>query len=63
MTIVKPPDYPLSPFKMKFEPPLFHPNGTSENILLEFVYSALKKLMLRGYLLAPMFLITPPTLF
>ncbi|KAF8622615.1 hypothetical protein AX15_006872 [Amanita polypyramis BW_CC] len=21
-----PPDYPLSPFKMKFEPPLFHPN-------------------------------------
>lgn len=24
----QPSDYPLSPFKMKFEPPLFHPNGT-----------------------------------
>ena len=23
----KPSDYPLSPFKMKFEPPLFHPNS------------------------------------
>ena len=23
----QPPDYPLSPFKMKFEPPLFHPNS------------------------------------
>ncbi|KAK0463084.1 ubiquitin-conjugating enzyme/RWD-like protein [Desarmillaria tabescens] len=23
-----PTDYPLSPFKMKFEPPLFHPNST-----------------------------------
>ncbi|KAF8968706.1 ubiquitin-conjugating enzyme/RWD-like protein, partial [Flammula alnicola] len=22
----KPSDYPLSPFKMKFDPPLFHPN-------------------------------------
>ncbi|KAF5381926.1 hypothetical protein D9757_007565 [Collybiopsis confluens] len=22
-----PSDYPLSPFKMKFEPPLFHPNS------------------------------------
>ena len=24
----QPPDYPLSPFKMKFDPPLFHPNST-----------------------------------
>ena len=23
----QPSDYPLSPFKMKFEPPLFHPNS------------------------------------
>jgi ubiquitin-conjugating enzyme E2 G2 len=23
----QPPDYPLSPFKMKFDPPLFHPNS------------------------------------
>jgi ubiquitin-conjugating enzyme E2 G2 len=28
----KPSDYPLSPFKMKFEPPIFHPN--SEPIIL-----------------------------
>ncbi|KAJ4481019.1 ubiquitin-conjugating enzyme/RWD-like protein [Lentinula aciculospora] len=26
LTFAKPSDYPLSPFKMKFEPPLFHPN-------------------------------------
>lgn len=24
---LKPTDYPLSPFKMKFDPPLFHPNS------------------------------------
>lgn len=23
----QPSDYPLSPFKMKFDPPLFHPNS------------------------------------
>jgi ubiquitin-conjugating enzyme E2 G2 len=27
--IHQPNDYPLSPFKMKFEPPLFHPNSKS----------------------------------
>ncbi|PIL25892.1 transporter [Ganoderma sinense ZZ0214-1] len=27
-----PSDYPLSPFKMKFDPPLFHPNSTSRQI-------------------------------
>ncbi len=27
MTPLQPTDYPLSPFKMKFEPPLFHPNS------------------------------------
>ena len=31
----KPSDYPLSPFKMKFEPPLFHPN--SEPIICFFL--------------------------
>lgn len=25
---LQPSDYPLSPFKMKFDPPLFHPNST-----------------------------------
>jgi hypothetical protein len=25
--VPQPPDYPLSPFKMRFEPPLFHPNS------------------------------------
>ena len=25
----QPSDYPLSPFKMKFDPPLFHPNSAS----------------------------------
>ena len=31
MTVCRfqPTDYPLSPFKMKFEPPLFHPNSKS----------------------------------
>lgn len=29
---VQPSDYPLSPFKMKFEPPLFHPNGAPPSI-------------------------------
>ncbi|THH09899.1 hypothetical protein EW146_g8540 [Bondarzewia mesenterica] len=29
LTHPKPSDYPLSPFKMKFEPPLFHPNSES----------------------------------
>jgi hypothetical protein len=28
----QPPDYPLSPFKMKFDPPLFHPNGKCSHI-------------------------------
>src|SRR6266404_1724275 len=27
LLLVQPTDYPLSPFKMKFEPPLFHPNS------------------------------------
>ena len=27
LLLLQPPDYPLSPFKMKFEPPLFHPNS------------------------------------
>ncbi|KAJ9103299.1 hypothetical protein QFC20_004774 [Naganishia adeliensis] len=25
-----PQDYPLNPFKMTFDPPLFHPNGESD---------------------------------
>lgn len=29
----KPSDYPLSPFKMKFDPPLFHPNSKKMTIL------------------------------
>ena len=35
----KPSDYPLSPFKMKFEPPLFHPN--SEFISCSNMHSSL----------------------
>lgn len=27
----QPSDYPLSPFKMKFDPPLLHPNGWWDN--------------------------------
>jgi hypothetical protein len=27
IVFVKPSDYPLNPFKMKFDPPLLHPNG------------------------------------
>jgi ubiquitin-protein ligase len=27
MRRVQPSDYPLNPFKMKFDPPLFHPNS------------------------------------
>lgn len=29
----KPSDYPLSPFKMKFDPPLFHPNSKKMTVL------------------------------
>lgn len=29
----QPPDYPLSPFKMKFDPPLFHPNSNAVTFL------------------------------
>ena len=28
----QPSDYPLSPFKMKFEPPIFHPNGDAASL-------------------------------
>jgi ubiquitin-protein ligase len=28
--VPQPPDYPLSPFKMRFEPPLFHPNSKAQ---------------------------------
>lgn len=27
LNLPQPSDYPLSPFKMKFDPPLFHPNS------------------------------------
>lgn len=27
-SLLQPSDYPLSPFKMKFEPPILHPNGS-----------------------------------
>ncbi|KAI0270641.1 ubiquitin-conjugating enzyme/RWD-like protein [Gloeopeniophorella convolvens] len=35
-----PPDYPLSPFKMKFEPPLFHPNVYADgNVCISILHT------------------------
>ena len=39
-SLLQPPDYPLSPFKMKFDPPLLHPNS---NAFIFFHFSPLAR--------------------
>ncbi|KAF9006948.1 ubiquitin-conjugating enzyme [Cyathus striatus] len=34
-----PSDYPLSPFKMKFDPPLFHPNSKPRTVCISILHT------------------------